>query len=441
MERQYLQIWDEALNILESELPTVGYETWVKTLVPVDVVNNTFFLMTNMDFNQNLITTRYSTIIQNVLYEITKNYYDIEIIIPEQSIETEVKKTPANSNGLNVNYVFDTFVVGSGNQLAHAAAIAVSEAPAAAYNPLFLYGGVGLGKTHLMHAVAHYILKLNNSSKVLYVSCETFTNELIEAIKHNKNEAFRKKYREIDVLLIDDIQFLSGKDKTQEEFFHTFNTLKDANKQIVISSDRPPHEIEILEERLSSRFRQAFICDLKPPDLETRIAILTKKAERNGDRLPNNVIEYIARSIVDDIRALEGALTSVVAYSKFTKVELNIELAENVLHDIVNDTESRTITIELIQEVVANHFGIKPEDIRSSRKVQKLTYPRQIAMYLSRKILDVTFDKIGDSFGGKHYSTIMHGCEKIENDIESDQKIKKTVEELEKKLTTKFKVG
>ncbi len=321
--------------------------------------------------------------------------------------------------------------------MAHAAALAVAESPAKAYNPLFLYGGVGLGKTHLMHSIGHYILSQNPNAKVLYASSEKFTNELINSIKDDKNQAFRNKYRNIDVLLIDDIQFIAGKERTEEEFFHTFNTLYEDNKQIIISSDRPPKEIKTLEDRLRSRFEWGLIADIQPPDLETRIAILRKKAEIEKLVVPNDVILFIAKSIVSNIRELEGALNRIIAYSTLANKEITIDLASEALKDLMSADKPKTITTELIQEVVASYYNLKPEDLRSPKRTRNIAYPRQIAMYLCRKLTDLSLPKIGEKFGGRDHTTVIHGYEKIENEILEDFELKQTIEDLEKRITGK----
>ncbi len=443
-------IWNNTLKILKEEISPVSFETWIMTLKPSGIKDGKFIVKTYDDFTKGMIESRHLRLIQNALKEASSQELEV-LIVTEKNDEQNKQQEPAKESAksvviqasntsdsaspLNPKYIFETFVVGSGNRMAHAAAVAVAEAPAIAYNPLFLYGGVGLGKTHLMHSVAHHILEQNPSAKVLYVSSETFTNELINAIKHATNEKFRKKYREIDVLLIDDIQFISEKESTQEEFFHTFNTLHDANKQIIISSDRPPKEIKTLEERLSSRFKQGLIADIKPPDFETRIAIVTKKAERDGMVIPKDILTYIAKTVDTNIRELEGALTRVVAYSKLTNTELSLPLTINALNEIYNSQSSREVTSELIVEIVANHFQIKPDDIRNKKRTQVFTHPRQIAMYLCRKLLNDSLTKIGDSFGGRDHTTIMHGCEKIADKLEQDANLKNTMEELEKKIT------
>ena len=321
--------------------------------------------------------------------------------------------------------------------MAHAAALAVSEAPARAYNPLFLYGGVGLGKTHLMHSIAHYILDQNPSAKIIYASSEKFTNELINSIRDDKNESFRNKYRNIDVLLIDDIQFITGKERTQEEFFHTFNALYEANKQIIISSDRPPKEIETLEERLRSRFEWGLIADIQSPDLETRIAILRKKAEIESLSVPEDVLLFIARTVISNIRELEGALNRILAFSSLTNKPITVELANEALKDLISKDRPKIITAEYIQEIVATYFHLKPEELKSSKRTRNIAYPRQIAMYLCRKLTDLSLPKIGEKFGGRDHTTIIHGFEKISRELQTDIELTQMLNELESKITAK----
>ncbi len=331
---------------------------------------------------------------------------------------------------LNPKYTFSTFVIGNSNRFAHAASLAVAEAPAKAYNPLFIYGGVGLGKTHLMHAIGHYILSQNKKAKVLYVTSEKFTNELINSIQTNKNVDFRNRYRNVDVLLIDDIQFIAGKESTQEEFFHTFNALHEANKQIIISSDRPPKEIPTLEDRLRSRFEWGLITDIQPPDLETRIAILKKKAELENLEVDDDVLEFIAKRIESNIRELEGALTRIMAYSSLTNSTLDVSIAEEALKDIISSRQPKKITPELIQKVVSNHYQLKMEDLKSRKRSRPIVYPRQIAMYLCREMTDLSLPKIGDLFGGRDHTTVIHACDKVATDIKEDLQMKRTINEL-----------
>ena len=345
--------------------------------------------------------------------------------------------TLQNAN-LNPKYTFDSFVVGANNNLAHAASLAVAESPGEIYNPLFIYGGVGLGKTHLMQSIANFILKNNPKAKILYVTSEKFTNELIDAIRNKNNIStteFREKYRNNDVLLIDDIQFIIGKESTQEEFFHTFNALHEAKKQIIISSDKPPKEIETLEERLRSRFEWGLTVDIQSPDYETRMAILRKKEEMEGYNIDNEVIKYIATNIKSNIRELEGALTKIVALSKLEKNrEINIALAEKALKDIIAPGDKKEVTPEFIIEVVADHFNLTPLDIISQRRNKEIVYPRQIAMYLCRNMTDTGLQNIGKSLGGRDHTTILHGIDKITADLEGNPTLQNTIDILKKKI-------
>ncbi len=337
------------------------------------------------------------------------------------------------STMLNPKYTFDSFVIGNSNRFAHAASLAVAESPAKAYNPLFIYGGVGLGKTHLMHAIGHYILHNNPKSQVVYVSSEKFTNELINSIKDDKNVEFRNKYRNIDILLVDDIQFIAGKERTQEEFFHTFNALYEANKQIIISSDRPPKEIPTLEDRLRSRFEWGLIADIQAPDFETRMAILKKKADVEKLNIPNEVMVYIATKIKSNIRELEGALIRIVAFSSLTNKEISVDLASEALKDIISSKQTRQVTIDIIQEVVANYYNLKIEELKSARRTRNIAFPRQIAMYLSRKLTDMSLPKIGEEFGGRDHTTVIHAYEKISNNLKKDESLQNAIKELNKR--------
>jgi chromosomal replication initiator protein len=337
-------------------------------------------------------------------------------------------------SSLNQKYTFDTFVVGNSNRFAHAASLAVAQSPARAYNPFFIYGGVGLGKTHLMHAIGHYILSQKPNYKVVYISSERFTNELINSIKDDKNVEFRNKYRTIDVLLIDDIQFIAGKERTQEEFFHTFNALHEANKQLVISSDRPPKEIPTLEERLRSRFEWGLITDIQPPDFETRIAILLKKASMENLTVPNDVINFIATKIETNIRELEGALIRIVAYSSLTNCPIDINLAEHVLKDILPDQKPKKITISDILQEVGRHFSLKVEDFKAKKRTKDLAFARQVAMYLCSELTDLSLPKIGEEFGGRDHTTVIHARDKIAQDMAKDPQLSMLIDSLKKKL-------
>ena len=366
-------------------------------------------------------------------FKVKEQVEDMEDRGPQLIANPKMPVSPdaIQSANLNPKYTFDTFVVGSNNNLAHAAALAVAESPGEIYNPLFIYGGVGLGKTHLMHAIAHFILKNDPKAKILYVTSETFTNELIDAIRNKNNittTEFREKYRNNDVLLIDDIQFIIGKESTQEEFFHTFNTLYESKKQIIISSDKPPKEIETLEERLRSRFEWGLTVDIQSPDYETRMAILRKKEEMEGYNIDNEVIKYIATNVKSNIRELEGALTKIVALSRLNKCDITLQLAEEALKDIISPGSQREVTAELILQIVADHFGLTPLDITSQRRSKEIVYPRQITMYLCRSMMDIPLQSIGKVLGGRDHTTIIHGCEKIAADLKKDDSLKNTIE-------------
>lgn len=350
----------------------------------------------------------------------------------------QIKIPPAGTDDslviLNPKYIFETFVIGNSNRFAHAASLAVAEAPAQVYNPFFIYGGVGLGKTHLMHAIGHRILQNYPRIKVVYISSEKFTNELINSIRDGKPESFRQKYRNVDVLLVDDIQFLSKKEHTQEEFFHTFNTLHEANKQIIISSDRPPREIQTLEDRLRSRFEWGLITDIQPPDLETRIAILRKKAMIENLNIPNDVMVYIASRIDNNIRELEGALIRVMAYASLTNQTIDINLATEALKDLFPNGRPKQITMELIQEIVASYFKIKIEELLAKKRTRNVAYPRQIAMYLCRELTDTSLPRIGEMFGGRDHTTVIHAHDKITRERNEDTKLSNTLKELIKRI-------
>ena len=335
---------------------------------------------------------------------------------------------------LNPKYIFETFVIGNSNRLAHAASLAVAEAPANAYNPFFVYGGVGLGKTHLMHAIGHRILKNHPHLKLLYISSEKFTNELINSIRDGNPESFRQKYRNIDVLLVDDIQFLAKKEHTQEEFFHTFNTLHEANKQIIMSSDRPPREIQTLEDRLRSRFEMGLITDIQPPDLETRIAILRKKAIMEHLNVSNDVMVYIASRIDNNIRELEGALIRVMAYASLTNQNIDIDLATEALKDIFPHGKPKQITVELIQETIASYFKLKIDELLAKKRTRNVAYPRQIAMYLSRELTETSLPRLGEMFGGRDHTTVIHAYDKISRERNADIKLSNTIKELIKRI-------
>ncbi|WP_273328051.1 chromosomal replication initiator protein DnaA [Vallitalea guaymasensis] len=447
MSHSVIEKWDKIQELLrdESDISKISYKTFLENLEPIRVHDNTIIIKTDDEIGRDYIERKYSKSIIIAIREIVGEIYNIKFMLPSE-IEREEKRSSGKRqptinnneyNSLNSRYTFDTFVVGNNNKLAHAAALAVAESPAEAYNPLFIYGGVGLGKTHLMHSIAHFILSENSESKVLYVSSEKFTNELINSIRDDKNEEFRQKYRNIDVLLVDDIQFIAGKERTQEEFFHTFNTLYEAKKQIIISSDRPPKEIETLEERLRSRFEWGLIADIQPPDFETRMAILQKRAELEHLNLPNDVIQYVATNIKSNIRELEGGINKIIAYSTLVHKDLTKELAEDALKDLITPEKDKEITPEFILEIVAEHYNLNPADIVSKKRPREIAYPRQIVMYLSRTLTDLSLPKIGQILGKRDHTTIIHGYEKISKDIQKDSALKNTIEILTKKITGK----
>lgn len=439
---EFINIWNEALSFIESEISAASFNTWIKTLKPIKLDGNNFILETNNSFFKDLINKRYRSLIENIINQISNFNYNIKIISSDEinsiSNSKEDILDPLDlESAINSKYTFETFVVGKSNNFAHAASLAVAEAPGTAYNPLFLYGGVGLGKTHLMHSIAHYILSSNPNAKVVYVSAEKFVNELVNAIRNEKNIEFRNKYRNIDALLIDDIQFIVEKTGTQEEFFHTFNTLYEARKQIIISSDRPPKEIKPLEDRLRSRFEWGLIADIQPPDYETRLAILGKKAETENMYISNDVMDFIAKYIDSNIRELEGALTRVYAYAKLTNQKVTVEFTKNTLKDLVAKQDKEDVSIEFIQQVVSSYYNVDIEKLKSKKRTQEIAYPRQIAMYLCRTLTDLSLPKIGEAFGGRDHTTILHGYEKINKDLKKDNTLKKSVDELKRSITGK----
>lgn len=447
-----IEKWEEILYIVkvEHELSDISFKTWLQPLQIYNVSDNVVtILVPSAQMGIDYITKKYMFPIKVAIAEFTGKEYDIEFILPEQAAEREAKKKPVKTvktpedasvserANLNPRYTFDTFVVGSNNKFAHAAALAVAESPGKMYNPLFIHGGAGLGKTHLMHSIAHFILDENPDKKVLYVTSETFTNELIDSIRNGNTTAmtkFREKYRNVDVLLIDDIQFIIGKESTQEEFFHTFNDLHGNKKQIIISSDKPPKDIETLEARLRSRFEWGLIADISTPDFETRMAILHKKEENDGYNIDNAVIEYIAMNIKSNIRELEGALNKLVALSNLENREITVALAEEALKDIISPDSKREVTPRLIMDIVADHFHITVDDIKSSKRNSEIVLPRQIAMYLCSTLTNVGVKNIGAEMGNRDHSTVIHGTKKIAAQLEKNDSIKNTIEILKKKI-------
>ncbi len=444
------QVWQKALDNIKNrpEITEVSFETWLKTIKPLSADNNVLVFGVYDTFTKGILQKHYRSFIQNIIKEITGRQYEINFVIPsEEDINPKNHKKnkdgrivhgaeeqvaspfSVKAHGLNPKYTFDTFVIGHSNRFAHAASVAVAETPAKAYNPLFIYGGVGLGKTHLMHAIGQHISEMDPDKQIVYISSETFTNELINSIKDDRNVEFRNKYRNIDILLIDDIQFIAGKERTQEEFFHTFNALYNSNKQIILSSDRPPKEIPTLEDRLRSRFEWGLIADIQPPDYETRIAILRKKAQIENIEVPDEVMLLIAKKIKSNIRELEGALVRIVAYSSLTNNPISIELASEALKEIFS-SKPRELNIDYIKEVVANKFNIKIEDLNSKKRTRIIAYPRQIAMYLARDLTDLSLPKIGAEFGGRDHTTVMHACDKVSKDLKQDSTLKEKVDSI-----------
>ena len=442
-------LWDQVLSQMEKKVSKPSYETWLKSTKAASLQGDTLTITAPNEFARDWLEGRYTHLISSVLYEVIGEELMVKFIIPQNQQNDDLAiMQPNDKKGnkredeqneyqqhmLNNKNTFDTFVIGSGNRFAHAASLAVAEAPAKAYNPLFIYGGVGLGKTHLMHAIGHYVLEHNPSAKVVYLSSEKFTNEFINSIRDNKAVEFRNKYRNVDVLLIDDIQFLAGKEQTQEEFFHTFNTLHEESKQIVISSDRPPKEIPTLEDRLRSRFEWGLITDITPPDLETRIAILRKKAKAEGLDIPNEVMLYIANQIDSNIRELEGALIRVVAYSSLINKDINADLAAEALKDIIPSSKPKIITILDIQKAVGEQFNVKLEDFKAKKRTKSVAFPRQVAMYLSRELTDSSLPKIGDEFGGRDHTTVIHAHEKISKLIKTEPQLQQQIKEISERL-------
>ena len=447
-----LQKWNEIIESIkiEHEVSNIAFTTWLVPLKPYKLEGNTLLILTPKELAISYIERKYSLAIMVAVAEFTGMEYQISFISNEDvdkkdlSPKEEPKQlssisvaTAAEKANLNPRYTFDTFIVGSNNRFAHSAALAVAEEPGQLYNPLFLYGGAGLGKTHLMHSIAHYILEKNPEARVLYTTSEAFTNELIESIRNGNSSSmskFRDKYRNIDVLLIDDIQFIIGKESTQEEFFHTFNHLHSLRKHIIISSDKPTKDIETLEERLRSRFEMGLTADISLPDYETRMAILRKKVELDNFDIDDKVIEYIATNIKSNIRELEGALNKLIALYKLEKKPITVELAESELKDIISPDTPREVTLQLILDVVADHFHVSPDDIISSKRQSEIVMPRQIVMYLCRDTGKFSLKNIGKFLGGRDHTTIIHGADKIEAEIQKSESLSSTIDTIKKKI-------
>ena len=439
MDKPLQECWQKTLQLVKSEMTDVSFDTWIRAIEPISIRGDQFYLCVPNDFTKSILESRYAGLLSNAVKKATQKTFYVQFVLTGDADKYMDKpRVEMEQSGLynllNPKYTFDTFVIGNSNRFAHAASLAVSESPAQAYNPLFIYGGVGLGKTHLMHAIGHFILSQKPQTKVLYVSSEKFTNEMITSIQTNKNVEFRNRYRYVDVLLVDDIQFIAGKESTQEEFFHTFNSLHEANKQIIISSDRPPKEIPTLEDRLRSRFEWGLITDIQPPDLETRIAILKKKAELENIEVDDEVLLFIAKRIESNIRELEGALIRILAYSSLINHTLDVTVADEALKDIISNHKLKKITADLIQKIIADYYGLRVEDFKSKKRHRPISFPRQIAMYLCRELTDLSLPKIGEMFGGRDHSTVLHAYDKITRDMNTDLSVKRTINELNKRI-------
>lgn len=427
----YSLIWDRVLSLIRDDIGPTSFDAWFSSTNFENCDLQQFCVSVPSILAKEWIQSRYMHLLNEKINLFMQQPVKLKLVVRTSPTIDNSGKT------LNPKYSFDSFVVGNSNRFAHAASYAVAESPGKAYNPLFIYGGVGLGKTHLMQAIGHHILNKNELATVVYASSEQFTNELINSIRDDKTVEFRNKYRNIDILLIDDIQFLVGKERTQEEFFHTFNSLYETNKQIVISSDRPPREIPTLEDRLRSRFEWGLLTDIQSPDLETRIAILRKKAQLESLEVPNEVMLYIATNIQSNIRELEGALTRTVAFSKVKNQPITMDVATEALQEILPAPAPRRITVDSIQEAVADYFSLTISDLNSKRRTRQLAFPRQIAMFLTREMTDLSLPKIGEDFGGRDHTTVLHAYEKITRELKTDPVLDKIVTDLKAKIESR----
>ncbi len=429
-----MRMWIDCLSILEEDLSVspAGFTTWIKDLNPVKMTDDTIYFSVKSDINKNIILMRYYNTIKDVIAEVTGKIYEIEVLVGE-IIEERVKPRPSS---IYEKYTFENFVIGNSNRFAQSASMAVAQAPAYAYNPLFLHGGVGLGKTHLMHAIGNYIRKDNPDANIVFITAENFTNELVNSIKDNKKQEFRDKYRSIDVLLVDDIQFIAGKTATEEEFFHTFNTLHESNRQIVLTSDRPPGEMKTLTERLRNRFGWGLVCDIQPPDYETRMAILMKKVQDEGIIIGDDIIEFIAQKVKSNIRELEGVLNRVVAYRSLINREITLDVVMDALKDYGETAESK-ITPDYIIETCAKFYGVKKEDIYTDKRTKNIALARQVAIYVIKELTDLSYPKIG-SIIGKDHTTAIYAIKKVNELMENDEKTKFNVEGIINDIKNEF---
>lgn len=438
------QIWKNCKDKLKANLGETSFDTWIAPLNLKKVEQGSLILEAPDSFFKNWVETNYLAKIKEALkethpeeltvsFDVNPNLLKKNTTKVFKTIQKNFREEPQDSLRLNPRFSFDNFIIGSSNRMAHAASLAVANAPGKSYNPLFIYGGVGLGKTHTMQSIAHHSLAKNPKTKVKYTSSEKFTNELIFSIRNRSTDKFRQKYRHIDVLLIDDIQFLAGKEAAQEEFFHTFNVLYDYHKQIVVSSDRPPKEISRLEERLVSRFNWGLVVDIQPPDFETRVAILQKKLETHPGKIDEEVIHFIAKNISTNIRELEGALVRIIAYSLIESKPIEIDMAKDILKDMVKEIYKR-ITPDVILQRAANYYGISKEDIRKPKRTKTMVVPRQVSMYLIRELTDLSLPEIGRVFGAKHHTTVLYACRKVKGDLEKNKKLKNDVDSLTQEI-------
>lgn len=468
LNQDFIKTWEQALELLQEEISPVGYKTYVEVMIPRLSDENTVCFLAPSNYHIEVLTKKYLDLISNTLTFLTKKNYIItfeskEMLMNEKETEDKIDNKPTEKkdiceetiftrnesqkieesdriikspNSLNSKYTFENYIVGSNNRFAHAAAIAVSENPGTMYNPLFIYGGVGLGKTHLMQAIGHNIIKSNPTMNILYTTGENFANELVSAIMNDNNEAFRNKYRRIDVLLIDDIQFLAGKEKCQEEFFHTFNTLFEGGKQIILTSEKSPKEINLLEERLKTRFEMGLPVDIQAPDYETRLAILKKKRDKERYIISDEVLVKIATKVSSNIRELEGVFNKLIAYTSFTNNELTDDIIDNTIESVLVKT-TNLLTSKLIMQVVCKFFNIKVDDLLSQNRAKNVAFPRQIAMYLCRNLINMTFPQIGKDFGGKDHTTVLHAFNKIENEYNNNENTRDLINDIKKTLSTK----
>lgn len=425
----------------EYDLTEISYRTWVEPLEFYKATNHVVSIMIPAELSHMLdyISSRYKNFFQVIITEMFDHFYEIQFVLEQdvdQQTEENFEELPENEN-LNPKYKFSTFVVGSSNKFAHSASLAVAESPGQTYNPLYLYGGPGLGKTHLMHSIGHFILQQKPNTKVLYVTSEEFTNEVIESIRNGSASVMtrlREKYRTVDVLMVDDVQFIIGKESTQEEFFHTFNVLHSAGKQIILSSDKPPKEMETLEERFRSRFEWGLIADIQPPDYETRVAILRKNAEIYHRQIDEEILNYIATNIKSNIRELEGAFNKIIAFARSNKRDLTLDAAEEALKDVIYPNKAREITPTLIINTVSEYFNVKPEDVISKKRNSEYVLPRQVAMYLCHTMTDISYSMIGKALGKKDHTTVLHGCNKIEEELKTNEELQSKIDAILKKI-------